>query len=141
MLVGAAVLLLALVGCERAAPEDEHQHEHQHQHEPARMAAPGPVPADDSENALAGPGVFGPRSDVVEVVNATCPLLVGQSVGAGKRCERSMTRRLGNRLVGFCDAECVRAWDQMSESRREALLRETLALESGMPSGHAKPEK
>ncbi|MBY0260788.1 MAG: hypothetical protein K2Q20_00490 [Phycisphaerales bacterium] len=66
-------------------------------------------------------------------MNRYCPLLVGQSVGAGKRCERVMTRTLGGRLVGFCDAECLKAWDEMSEARRGELLEEALALEAKSP--------
>lgn len=136
-----AAALLAPAGCERGVPPAEEHggvsapgHVAGHSHAHAAVDAAGPATARGrDDDPLAGPRVVGAQKELVEVVNRYCPLLVGQSVGAGKRCERVMTRTLGGRLVGFCDAECLKAWDEMSEARRGELLEEALALEAKSP--------
>lgn len=83
-------------------------------------------------DALGGPRIAS-SSDAAErvlVVNAYCPILVGQSVGDRKMCDRRLVLEFKGRKVGFCDPECRTAWNGMSDEQRQKYLDEALKLES-----------
>lgn len=88
-----------------------------------------------ADNALGGPHVgaspaAGSSDEKISVVNAYCPILVGQAVGEHKMCDRRLTRTFKGRVIGFCDPECVSAWDGFADEQRQKYLDDALALET-----------
>lgn len=99
----------------RPAPPQDHSATHRHT----------PPTAD----ALGGPSA-GSQATQVQVVNGLCPILVGQSVGKGKMCDRTLAREFKGQMIGFCDPECRTTWDQLTDEQRQAYLDEAMALEA-----------
>ncbi len=87
------------------------------------------------EGALGGPAVgsAGLLGESVEVVNIYCPVLVGQLVGSTDKpraCDRRLVRTFEGKSVGFCDPECVKAWDDMTNEQRQRYLDDAIKLEA-----------
>lgn len=122
--VSVVIAFTLIVGCSRsespaaAAPNKPTSgQQHGHEHAPSKT------------DNLAGPAA-GSTDSKVQVVNALCPVLVGQSVGKDKMCDRSLVREFKGRKIGFCDPECRVTWDQLTDEQRQAYLDEALALEA-----------
>lgn len=146
-LVLAGLGLVAAVGCERrneAASDRSGEatapagvahgkpHEHGAHAGHSGHATHGATKPSSDADAMGGPRVAG-ASDVAErvsVVNAYCPILVGQSVGEMKQCDRRLVRDFKGQMVGFCDPECRSAWDGMNDEQRQKYLDEAMKLEA-----------
>ncbi|MBY0313213.1 MAG: hypothetical protein K2W85_14170 [Phycisphaerales bacterium] len=91
------------------------------------------VPTAGSDtDALGGPRVVSSDAGAERelVVNAYCPILVGQSVGDKKMCDRRLVLEFKGQKVGFCDPECRTAWNGMSDEQRQKYLDEAMKLEA-----------